>query len=148
VAALVSSPLERAVQTATLIQLVLGLTRITFDERVIEASNRFDGSPKIAPALPWNWRHLLDPFTPSWAEPFADVGRRMHAAVMDLARAHAGRHVVVVSHQSPIWIARQVFEPRRGPPWLQPVRCTHASITSIELDGERYIGQRYWAPTL
>jgi broad specificity phosphatase PhoE len=148
IAAIVSSPLERTKQTAIIIQIVLELMNITFDDRVIEATSRFDGASKIAPLYPWNWRHLLDPFTPSWAEPFAAVGRRMHSAVTDLARRYAGKHVLLVSHQSPIWIARQSFKPRLGPPWLQPVRCAHASITSIELANERYVGQRYWAPPI
>jgi broad specificity phosphatase PhoE len=52
----------------------------------------------------------------------------------------------MVSHQSPIWIARLAYEGRRGPPWLSRVRCSHASITSFEFDGERCTNHHYWAP--
>jgi hypothetical protein len=31
-------------------------------------------------------------------------------------------------------------------PWLSPVRCTQASITTLRFDGPRYIGHDYWAP--
>jgi len=147
VAALVSSPLDRALQTATLLQIELGVATIELDDRLIEARSRFDGERRTAPAYPWNWRYLLDPFKPSWAEPFADIGHRMRAAITALSRSHPGQHVVVVSHQSPIWLARHVIAQRRGPPWLSRMRCAHASITSLELDGDRYLGETYWAPT-
>src|SRR4051812_48940671 len=64
--ALVSSPLERAVQTATLLEIELGLHGFERDERLIEAPNRFDGHKRTAQLYPWNWLALRDPFTPSW----------------------------------------------------------------------------------
>jgi broad specificity phosphatase PhoE len=145
IAAIVSSPLERAAQTATLVQEVLGLPGITTDERLLEATNLFDGLPRTAPMWPWNWRVFPNPFRPSWGEPFVEIARRMHAAIADQRAAHHGRSVVMVSHQAPIWTARRRYE-SSGPPWLARVRCTHASITSLQFVGDRYVGNTYWAP--
>jgi len=146
IAAIISSPLERAIQTATLLQIELALAGFELDEQLIEAPNQFDGQRRTAPLYPWNWRVLRDPFTPSWGEPFSDVARRMQTAIAGHGRRHAGRHIALVSHQSPIWLARLAYEGRRLPPWLSRVRCTHASITSLELDGDRCIAHRYWEP--
>ncbi|MDQ1664025.1 MAG: hypothetical protein QOH75_56, partial [Actinomycetota bacterium] len=68
----VSSPLERAQETAAPTAQALGLP-VTIDDRLIEAANVFegktfgvgDGSLK-RPAL---WRHLRNPVRPSWGEP-------------------------------------------------------------------------------
>ena len=144
-AAFVSSPLERAVETAALIAGELAIAPATLDERIIEAHNRFDGLHRWAMLQPWRWPRLWNPFRPSWAEPFAEIAARMRAAIDELCARHEGAAVALVSHQAPIWIARQAFE-RAGPPWLSAVRCTHASITSLRFDGGRYLGHTYWAP--
>jgi broad specificity phosphatase PhoE len=146
IAAMVSSPLERAIQTATLIQAELELPAFTVDDRLIEAPNQFDGRPRIAPFLPWNWRELPNPFVPSWAEPFADVARRMQLAIAGERVRHPDTATVLVSHQAPIWLARHAFEVGWGPPWLTRVRCSHASITTLRFAGDRYVGETYWAP--
>jgi len=146
-AALVSSPLERAVETAELIGGELGMALTARDERVTEAHNRFDGLHRWAFLQPWHWHRLYNPWRPSWAEPFGDVAARMLAAIGDLRERHAGTAVAIVSHQAPIWIARQAFE-RPGVPWLGAVRCTQASITSLRFDGDRYVGHMYWAPAV
>ena len=86
---LVSSPLERAQETAAPLAKVRGLTPV-LDDRVIESTNVFEGRPfTIKDGLvrrPSVWRHLLNPFKPSWGEPYAEVAARMWAAVED-ARA-------------------------------------------------------------
>lgn len=146
IAALISSPLERAVSTATLVQLELGLAGFDRDERLIEPPNVFDGLDRRAPLYPWNWPRLRDPFLPSWAEPFAAVAHRMRAAIAARTAAHPGGAIALVSHQSPIWLARLALAGLRGPPWLHRVRCGHASITTFVLDGERVIEEHYWAP--
>jgi broad specificity phosphatase PhoE len=82
---------------------------------------------------------------PSWGEPFGDVARRMVEATHAARAAHPGAAILLVSHQSPIWIAREAFASRR-PPWMSPRRCTQASITTLRFSGERYLGYTYWAP--
>src|SRR5699024_3813620 len=69
---LVSSPLERARQTAEPVAKSLGLA-IVSDEGVIQADNRFDGKSfglgDGALKRPPNWWIVRTPFKPSWGEP-------------------------------------------------------------------------------
>jgi broad specificity phosphatase PhoE len=147
-AAFVSSPLERAVETAQIIAAELGISDSAppaTDTRLLEAHNRFDGMHRYAFLFPWKWPRLWNPFRPSWGEPFSEIAERMSSIIAEQRDAHPGGAIVLVSHQAPIWIARQAFE-RPGVPWLAPVRCTPASITTLRFDGARYVGHDYWAP--
>ncbi|OIQ83511.1 phosphoserine phosphatase 1 [mine drainage metagenome] len=145
----VASPLERAQQTATPIAEAFGLA-IRSDERLIEADNYFqgltfgvgDGSLRH----PRHWRHLINPFRPSWGEPYREQADRVLAAV-DAARALAdGHEAVLVSHQLPIWVTRLSVEHRRL--WHDPRRreCSLASMTSLDFDGDRLVRVRYSEP--
>jgi broad specificity phosphatase PhoE len=129
----VSSPLQRAQETAEPIAEVFGL-KVTTDDRLIEAGNVFEGAAALEDGAwkePQNWKHLRNPFEPSWGEPYADVAARMLAAVEDLRVRAAGHEAVVVSHQLPIWTLRRLVEGR--PLWHRPDRrqCGLASLTSL-----------------
>lgn len=145
-AALVASPLERAVETAELIGGELGIALTATDERVTEAQNQLAGLHRYAFLQPWHWPRLYNPFKPSWGEPFEDVASRMRAAIDELRGTHAGATVAIVSHQAPIWIVREALDHPGRVPWLRAVRCTQASITTLRFDGDRYLGHTYWAP--
>ncbi|HSP36396.1 MAG TPA: histidine phosphatase family protein [Frankiaceae bacterium] len=134
VAAVIASPLERARQTAAPFAAQLGL-EVGIDHRLIESENKFEGGvvevgPKIL-AHPHLWKHLRNPFRPSWGEDYDKVAARVLAAVADAAAAGAGREVVLVSHQLPIYIVRRSME--RRPLWHRPDRrqCALASVTSL-----------------
>lgn len=144
---LYASPLERAVETAEIIARHLNLGDIARDDRLLETTSGFEGKPKIAPALPWNWPRLWNPFRPSWGEPFATVRARMLAVIADLRARHPDRTIIAVSHQSPIWITRQAFE-HVSPPWCGRVRCGLASVHALRFTGRDggYAGHSYWAP--
>ena len=77
------------------------------------------------------WRHLLNPFRPSWGEPYIEVAARMAAAVEAAGQAAAGHEAVLISHQLPIWVARLAAENRRL--WHDPRhrQCSLASVTSL-----------------
>jgi broad specificity phosphatase PhoE len=99
VAQVVSSPLVRAQETASLFGCAVDV-----DERWIEVDyGDYDGLPfKEVPDELWRqWRA-----DPSWAPPAgesrASVGTRVRAACEDLAVRAADEDVVVVSHVSPI----------------------------------------------
>lgn len=99
VARVVSSPLERARETAALFG-----RDVDVDERWIEVDyGEYDGLPfKEVPDELWReWRA-----DPSWAPPagesLSSVGARVRAACEDLASEAADADVVVVSHVSPI----------------------------------------------
>jgi broad specificity phosphatase PhoE len=139
VARVVSSPLERAQQTAAPLAAALNLD-VHIDGRLIEAANVFEGKPfgigDGALRSPSAWRHLYNPFRPSWGEPYEQIAQRVLAAITAARQAAPGRASVLVSHQLPIWIARLRAENRRL--WHDPRRrrCSLASITSFHYDGD------------
>jgi broad specificity phosphatase PhoE len=128
------SPLTRAQETAAPIAAQLGLT-ITTDERLIEASNVFEGKRfSVGDGVLWRpsaWRHLWNPFLPSWGEPYREQVDRMLQAGQAARRAAAGHEAICVSHQLPIWILRSSLEGRRFLHDPRHRECTLASLTSI-----------------
>jgi len=146
---LVASPLERAQETARPLADAKGLD-IVVDGRVIESENVFEGKSfgvgDGALRSPSAWKHLWNPFTPSWGEPYKQVAARMRAAVKDASVAARGHEAVVVSHQLPIWVARLSAE---GRPFLHDPRkrqCTLASLTSFHFEGDRLVRVSYSEP--
>jgi broad specificity phosphatase PhoE len=150
VGALHVSPLQRAQETAAPIARAHGL-EITTDERLIEAANVFEGkSFELGSGVlkhPSSWRHLYNPWKPSWGEPYEVQINRMLSAVFAARKAANGKDAIVVSHQLPIWILRSAIE---GRSLLHDPRkriCTLASVTSVHFDDEGVIsGLSYSEP--
>jgi broad specificity phosphatase PhoE len=149
IAHVVSSSLERAQETATPIAKAHGLDLAT-DERLIEADNVFQGKTfgvgDGALRKPGNWKHLVNPFRPSWGEPYVDIVVRMMQA-LDSAKDQArGHEAVLVSHQLPIWIVRSYVERRRL--WHDPRKrqCTLASLTTFTYQGDKIVSVGYSEP--
>jgi broad specificity phosphatase PhoE len=144
-----SSPLERAVQTAAPIAAAFEVEPTT-DDRLIESDNFFegktfgvgDGSLKN----PSVWRHLWNPFRPSWGEPYAEVASRVLGAVAAARDAAHGHEAVLVSHQLPIEVTRRSVEDDHL--WHRPDRrkCALASITSLVYDDDRLVRVDYAEP--
>lgn len=132
---LVVSPLERTRESAQPIADLLGLEP-ELDERVIEPWNRFAGK-KVggrygAVRRPANWRHLVNPLTPSWGEPYAEIAARMKESILEWTAAAEGGDVIVVTHQLPIWMVHLRL---RGAPLVHDPRhrrCALSSITDFE----------------
>ena len=149
IATVIASPLERARETATPIAAALGLA-VGRDDRLIEAENYFegmtfgvgDGSLK----QPRHWAQLVNPFRPSWGEPYVAQARRVLAAVGDARWAAAGREAVLVSHQSPIWAVRNLLEGRHLYHDPRRRQCSLASVTTLEYDGDRLVSVGYSEP--
>ena len=145
----VASPLERAQQTATPIAVAHQLAVAT-DDDLIESTNVFQGK-RVSPgdgALrdPRNWRHLRDPLTPSWGEPYEQVAGRMMAAVYR-ARAQArGHEAVCVSHQLPVETLRRAMNGNRLAHLPTRRMCNLASLTSFAFDDDRLVGWGYAEP--
>ena len=136
------SPLQRAQETAAPIARAHGI-EITTDERLIEAANVFEGkSFELGSGVlkhPSSWRHLYNPWKPSWGEPYEEQINRMLAAIFAARKAANGKDAIVVSHQLPIWILRSAIE---GRSLLHDPRkriCTLASVTSVHFDDEGVI---------
>lgn len=145
-----SSPLERAQQTAAPIAAHHALN-IATDDRLIEAANIFEGKPfGVGDGVlkqPSAWRHLWNPWRPSWGEPYVEQVARMKAAVENARLSAGGKDALVVSHQLPIWILRSSVE---GRPFLHDPRkrqCSLASVTSLHFDASgKIVGLTYSEP--
>jgi len=155
---IVSSPLERAQETAAIIARTFGEdVNVTTDERLIEARSFAMGLPRrFAPHL--YLRRMLQTNRPRNESPTAIVDRMVEAA-----RAACGPHpdAILVSHQFPIWMARlglenghenglaqhaRAFVARRAPFLFLRERCVPGSITTILLDDPRPHTTTYWEP--
>jgi broad specificity phosphatase PhoE len=150
VTVVMSSPLERAQQTAAPVAARHDL-RVGIDDRLIEAGNVFEGQRVgVGDGVlkhPASWRHLYNPFTPSWGEPYVEIAARMRAAVAAARRAARGHEAVLVSHQLPVWVARLDAEQRRFAHDPRKRQCALASLTSFAFDDDRLVAITYAEPS-
>jgi probable phosphoglycerate mutase len=106
--AVVSSPLQRAVDTAAIAAAELGLTAVTDDDLRETDFGDWDGFTLAEiqqrwPAAAAAWRR--DPEqAPPGGESFAETAHRVNRACDRLLRDHGGQTVLVVSHVTPIKI--------------------------------------------
>jgi broad specificity phosphatase PhoE len=147
-----SSPLERAQETAVPIAARHGLEIVT-DDRLIESHTTLEGIGRNLAALvrsPRLWWSFRNPWRPTWGESFAEIRVRVLAAIRDALAESDGRETIIVSHQTPVLVARQALTginaPRRlRPPWLGGA-CTTGSVTTMVLHQGRLISASYHAP--
>ncbi|MEU4669173.1 histidine phosphatase family protein [Amycolatopsis sp. NPDC023774] len=145
----VASPLQRAQETAAPIAAAHRLD-IATDEGLIEAGNVFEGQRVAvgdgALRQPKAWPHLVNPFRPSWGEPYVEIAHRMLGAVYRAREQAEGREALCVSHQLPIWTLRRFLEAKRL--WHDPRnrQCSLASLTSLIFDGEALVDIVYSEP--
>jgi broad specificity phosphatase PhoE len=145
----VASSLERAQETAAPIAAAHGLSIIT-DDRVIEAENYFEGKTfgvgDGSLRYPKYWPKLVNPFKPSWGEPYEQIADRMLAAIADARHKAWGHEAVIVSHQLPVWTARSQLEGRHL--WHDPRKrqCSLASLTSLTFLGDELESMAYSEP--
>ncbi|MBX3067329.1 MAG: histidine phosphatase family protein [Cryobacterium sp.] len=141
VGALWASPLERAQQSAQPFAKLFDLA-IQTDNRLIEPTNKFEGQtfefgPKVL-LRPRSWPWVLNPFRPSWGEPYESVASRMLEVVEDVWNKTESGDAVLVSHQMPIWTFVNFLAGRKL--WHDPRkrRCSLSSITSFAREGETF----------
>jgi broad specificity phosphatase PhoE len=146
---LVSSPLERAQETAAPLAAARDL-EVRLDPRVIESANWFEGkqfgrgdSPLRDPR---SWLRLWNPWKPSWGEPYKQIVARMMAAIHDAREAAAGHEALVVSHQLPIWTTRLAAEGRSFVHDPRKRQCTLCSLTSFHFTDQRLVAISYSEP--
>ena len=133
---LIASPLQRTQESAAPVSKALALP-IDIDERVIEPTNAFEGmrmrGSESALKDPGNWKYLINPFRPSWGEPYQSIAARMREAMIDAATSVPGGDVVIVSHQLPIWMVHRDVNGKNLFHDPRSRRCTLSSITTLEL---------------
>ncbi len=129
----IPSPLQRAQESAAPWAERFAL-EVATDERVIEPTNRFEGSKFPSPARiarsPRLWPLVVDPVKPSWGESYRSIAARMAEAVKAAYRSVPDGDVVIVSHQLPIWMVAPLPRgraplPRPAPAPLRPVEHHH-----------------------
>ncbi len=147
--AVLASPLERAQQSAAPTAARFDLP-IHSEAGLIEAGNDFEGAvlrQRIVLAHPRYWRRYINPFKPSWGEPYTDIAARMQGAIdRALELLPDGGEALLVSHQLPIWIARLSATGRRLAHDPRRRECALASLTSLDFEGKELVGVRYSEP--
>ena len=110
------------------------------DPRVIEAGNEFRGKRighgKGALWRDGNWKLVLNLWKPSWGESYRHIAERVGAFANEKIREYAGRQIIVVSHESPIWSYRHLLETGHPEHWMFLRKTALASITSITYDSD------------
>ena len=145
-----ASPLERAQETAEPVAESHGL-QVGTDPDLIEADNVFEGQRvgggEGVLKNPRAWRYLVNPFTPSWGEPYVDLAARMRLAIGRARDEARGHEAVLVSHQLPVWVARLDAEGRRFPHDPRKRQCSLASLTSMHFDDDELVAVVYTEPS-
>ena len=145
----VSSPMQRAQETSRPVAAALGVP-VRTDERLVESWNVLEGQRADLHASvlgqPQVWRHLWNPWRPSWGEPYREVVDRMWSAVRAARDEVLGHEAVLVSHQVPIWVLRRRLEGRRLAHHPRRRECELCSVTSLTLEGDAVVGIAYRPP--
>lgn len=146
---LIASPLQRAQESAQPFSEMFGLL-IETDDRLIEPTNKFEGRTfEFGPGVilrPQSWPWVLNPFVPSWGEPYVSIAERMLVALENAWSGTDDGDVVLVSHQLPIWTVTNALSGRRL--WHDPRkrRCSLSSITTFERQGDSFVEVSYLEP--
>lgn len=147
--ALYASPLERAQQSAQPISKLLRL-EVQTNAGIIEPTNWFEGmvnnGPDAAFKQPKNWHKFWNPFLPSWGEPYRQVAKRVINAMDEVWYENLEGDIIMVSHQSPIWMAHRAIAQK--PLFHNPAkrRCDLSSITSFTKRDGKWVEVNYRNP--
>lgn len=155
----VTSPLERARETADIIRDALDVREPEVDTRLIEASSWRDGLPRALAPLAYAKRYFSPEHRAKTEGPTA-IALRMREAILDAKSwlEHDGDACVLVSHQTPIWWARVALGKgmetfgrsflQNVTPWIHVKGpCDLASVTTfIFEEGSHRPRFRYFSP--
>jgi broad specificity phosphatase PhoE len=101
--ALYASPLERTIETATIISSYHKSLSIIRDERLLEVSTVARGM-SVRDLAQMRWDFYKPEFTQKGGETLLDIWKRMSLFLGEVVKKHAGQEIVVVSHGDPIMI--------------------------------------------
>jgi broad specificity phosphatase PhoE len=149
---IVTSPLQRAVDTAAPIAAALALP-VGRDDRLTEwaLGTRWGGVvwEDLPAVFPGELESYLAtptdlPFAP---ETIADVAGRMRRLVTELGIAHPGGTAVLVSHQDPVQALRLALT-GGDLALLHDDKPTHASVITLESTAVGWSETEFWAPEI
>ena len=148
---LVVSPLERAQESAEILNRIVGGPEPHVDPRLIEALEWRQGLPRTFALEPTLARVFRMRSWPETELPWT-IASRVHEAVRDLVRQYGETDgdVALVTHQTPIRLGRLAFEREVTTKatwayWKYP--CATASITTFVFEGDRFVRAEYRAPS-
>lgn len=148
VSRILSSPLQRAVESAQPLANTVGLP-VEIDERLNEGLNKFQGSRMSLSRVltdPSIWPLLRNPWKPSWGEPYAEISKRMMSMAEAAWESVPDGEVVLVSHQIAIWIFHRTAAGIPLPHLPNQRRCSLSSVTSYRKVGTRWKEESYREP--
>lgn len=160
-AAFFSSPLDRTMDTARVVQKAVNRARqeiglpplqIQTDDRLLEARNIYVGQRVNHGEAAW-YRHgnifkFLNLHRPGWGEPYTHIAQRMMSFAFEKVDAYPGKELIIVSHESPIWTLRHMLEKGRASSNVLLRHTGLASVTSlsIETGTHQLVGVEYHDP--
>lgn len=164
---IISSPLLRAQESAEAAAYLFKLP-IKTDGRLIESANLFEGQKingnRKSLLNPRYYLRYRNPITPSWCEPYTDQAYRMRDAVatalqrqlttadkssetaVDSTIKPPAKHVLMISHQLPIWCFRLFIEGKMLAHNPARRQCSLASLTSFTFAGSTLVDWCYTEP--
>lgn len=148
VSRILSSPLQRAVESAKPLANAVGLP-VEIDERLNEGLNKFQGTRMSVGRVltdPSIWPLLTNPWKPSWGEPYAEISKRMMSMAEEAWESVPDGEVVLVSHQIAIWIFHRTAAGIPLPHLPNQRRCSLSSVTSYRKVGTRWKEESYREP--
>jgi broad specificity phosphatase PhoE len=148
IARIVSSPLQRAVESAGPIVEHTGVA-LDIDERLNEGLNQFQGSRLNLRRIvtdPSIWKLLYNPWQPSWGEPYRDIAARMREVAEDAWNSVDEGEVVLVTHQVAIWILHRSIAGIPLPHMPHERRCSLSSVTTVKKVADKWKEESYREP--
>lgn len=148
VARIISSPLQRAVESAAPLVKKTGIA-LEIDERLNEGINVFQGTRLTASRIftdPSVWPLLRNPWRPSWGEPYKEISARMLALAEEAYESVDEGEVVLVSHQVAIWVLHRSISGIPLSHLPNQRRCSLSSVTSFRKIAGRWREENYREP--
>jgi broad specificity phosphatase PhoE len=148
IARIISSPLQRARESAVPLAELTGVA-IETDERLIEGVNVFEGTRLSAKRIlrePATWSSFVNPWKPSWGEPYRDISARMLELAEEAYESVDEGEVALVSHQIAIWVLHRTIAGIPLPHLPTQRRCSLSSVTSFKKVAGRWREESYREP--
>lgn len=144
-----TSPLERATQTAGIVDSYLHDVPVETTRDLVEAKFGLYVQGVRPRDIPWRrplwWVHMIWPGLLPSDESVGVMAARVNRQLLRLLRAHPGDGGICISHGDPIQ-AFWVQADRRPPYALHRLQCAKGGMLVLDYSGERLQHLEYWPP--